>query len=366
MTELERARKEIDEADRAMAELFCRRMQAASTIAEYKKQHGLAVYDPVREAAVVQNASSHVEDQLMREYYVSFLGDLMKISKAYQTRLMEGMRVAFSGTIGAFAHIAATRLFPTATAVPYGDFVAAYSAVERGECDAVVLPVENSYNGEVGQVTDLMFSGSLYVNRVVEFAIDQDLLACEGATLEDIKTVVSHPQALGQCAEYIRTKGFATEEHVNTALAAKLVAEKGDKSVAAIASAEAAEIFGLSVLERNINTDRGNTTRFAVMTRAENTLHGKEGKELCSLVLFTVKHEAGALAKALDIIGLHGYNMRVLRSRPVKDKKWSYYFYAEIEGDVRTSAGEDMLRMLGRFCDRLKPIGTYTKGEKNI
>ncbi len=366
MTELERARRDIDEIDRAMAELFCRRMIASRSIAEYKKEHGLAVYDPAREAAVIEKASGRVTDQLLREYYVSFLGDLMKTSKAYQTRLMEGMRVAFSGTLGAFAHIAATRLFPAATAVPYKDFAAAYAAVEKGECDAVVLPVENSYNGEVGQVTDLMFSGSLYVNRVVEFAIDQDLLVCEGASLADIKTVVSHPQALGQCAEYIRAKGFATEEYGNTALAAKYVAEKGDRSVAAIASAEAAHLFGLTVLERNINTDRGNTTRFAVMTRAENTLHGKEGNELCSLVLFTVKHEAGALAKALDIVGLHGYNMRVLRSRPVKDKKWSYYFYAEIEGDIRTTAGEDMLRMLGRFCDRLKPIGTYTKGEKDI
>ena len=127
-------------------------------------------------------------------------------------------------------------------------------------------------------------------------------------------------------------------------------------------STEAAELFGLKVLERNINTDRGNTTRFAVMTRAENRAHGGSGK-LCSILLFTVKHQAGALAKALDIVGLHGFNMGVLRSRPTKGKMWQYYFYAEVEGDVRTPAGEDMLRMLGRFCDCLKHVGTYEKGE---
>ena len=362
MSKLEDARREIDSIDSAMAELFCRRMVAAKAVALHKKEYGLPVHDPVREAQVIARNSERIEDKTFKEYYVSFLQDLMRTSRAYQTRILEGMRVAFSGTLGAFAHIAVKRMFPSAVAVPYGDFASAYSAVEKGECDAVVLPVENSFNGEVGQVTDLMFGGSLYVNRVMELAVDQDLLACPGATVEDIKEVVSHPQALGQCADYIQSKGFTTREYGNTALAAKYVAEKGDKSLAAIASAEAAEMFGLKVLERNINTDRGNTTRFAVMTRAENTLRSKSGT-LCSILLFTVKHEAGALAKALDIIGLHGFNMGVLRSRPTKGKMWQYYFYAEVEGDVRTPAGEDMIRMLGRFCDCLKHVGTYEKGE---
>ncbi len=362
MKSLEEARREIDSIDSAMAELFCRRMRVAEDVALYKKEYGLPVLDPDREAQVIKKNSDRIDDAVLKEYYISFLQDTMRVSRAYQSRVLEGMRVAFSGTLGAFAHIAVRKLFPMAIAVPYGDFAAAYAAVEHGECDAVVLPVENSFNGEVGQVTDLMFGGSLYVNRVMELAVDQDLLACQGATMETVKEVISHPQALGQCAEYIRAKGYTTREYVNTALAAKLVAEKGDTSLAAIASAEAAEMFGLKVLERNINTDRGNTTRFAVMTRAENPLSLK-GKSLCSLLLFTVKHEAGALAKALDIIGLHGFNMGVLRSRPTKGKKWQYYFYAELEGDVRTPAGEDMLRMLGRFCDCLKHVGTYEKGE---
>lgn len=362
MSRLEEARREIDVIDQQMAELFCKRMEAVKTVAMHKKEHGLPIHDPLREAQVIARNSENVDDDTLKEYYTSFLQDLMGTSRAYQTRLLEGMRVAFSGTLGAFAHIAVKKLFPTATAVPYGDFTAAYHAVENGECDAVVLPIENSFNGEVGQVTDLMFAGNLYVNRIMELAVDQDLLVCSDAVAEDIKEVVSHPQALGQCADYIRAKGYTSREYGNTALAAKYVAEKGDKSLAAIASAEAAELFGLKVLERNINTDRGNTTRFAVMTRAENRVRSNSGT-LCSILLFTVKHQAGALAKALDIIGLHGFNMGVLRSRPTKGKMWQYYFYAEVEGDVRTPAGEDMLRMLGRFCDCLKHAGTYEKGE---
>lgn len=362
MNELEKARIDIDGIDKELAVLFCRRMKAAEQIALYKKAKGLAVYDAEREAKVIAKNAALVDDLTLREFFVNFMGDTMKVSRAYQNRLLEGMRVAFSGTLGAFAHLAVKKAYPTAKAVPHADFAAAYAAVESGDCDAVVLPVENSYNGEVGQVTDLMFSGSLYVNRVIELAVDQDLLGVKGATLADVKEVISHPQALGQCGEYIHQKGFETREYGNTALAAKYVAEKGDKSVAAIASAEAAEIFGLSVLERHINTDRDNTTRFAVMTRAENA--GRENiKGLRSILLFTVNHEAGALAKALDIIGLHGFNMGVLRSRPVKEKKWQYYFYAEIEGDVRTPAGVDMMRMLERFCDCLKHVGTYEKGE---
>ena len=360
MSSLDEARKEIDAIDKEMAKLFCRRMAAAQAIAAYKKEHGLSVYDAKREDAVIARNSALVEDSLIQEYYVSFLRDTMKVSRAYQSRLLKDMRVAFSGTPGAFAHIAVQKLYPSAEAVPYGDFVSAYRAVEKGECDAVVLPVENSFNGEVGQVTDLMFSGSLFVNRIMELAVDQDLLGCPDGEISDVKEVISHPQALGQCAEYIRKKGFATREYVNTALAAKYVAETGDKSLAAIASAEAAEIFGLKVLERNINTERGNTTRFAVMTRAQCPVYEKD-EDVISMLLFTVKHQAGALVKALDIIGIYGYNMRVLRSRPVKEKKWQYYFYVEVEGDIRTEKGKTMLDTLKQFCDSLKIAGTYGK-----
>ncbi len=361
MNELEKARKVINEVDGEMASLFEKRMQASLQIAKYKREHGLSIYDKKREDEILQRASAKIPDKEISEYYVRFVESVMTLSKAYQSRFISGMRVAYSGTEGAFAHIATMKLFPSAVAVAYKNFDEAYGAVVKGECDSVVLPVENSYNGEVGQVTDFMFSGNLVVNSMTELAVSQDLLVIKGTRIEDVRTVISHPQALGQCADFIRENGFRTEEYANTALAAKYVKEKGDRSVAAIASAEAAEIFGLEVLTKNINASRSNTTRFAVFSPSPVKRASTE-KGVHSILLFTVRNEAGALAKAIDVIGKYGFNMRTLRSRPMKELLWQYYFYVEAEGDVNSENGEKMMAELSRYCDRLKSAGTYING----
>ena len=335
-------------------------MKAAEAVAEYKKERGLAILDEARENEVIVRNSAFVEEDGIREYYVSFLRNTMAVSRAYQSRLMEGMRVAFSGTEGAFAHIAACNLYPTAKKIAFGDFAEAYRAVERGECDVAVLPVENSYNGEVGQVTDLMFSGSLYVNGMFDLPITQDLLAKDGVEIGEIREVVSHPQAFGQCRDYIERHGFVRHEFANTALAARWVAESPDRTVAAIGSREAAEIFGLKVIDHDINESRSNSTRFAIFSRTANKRIKKEGG-VHSILLFTVRNEAGALAKAVDVIGRYGFNMRTLRSRPMKELLWEYYFYVEVEGNVQSEAGASLLESLGEFCDRLKFAGTYIK-----
>ena len=356
---LTQARKIINEIDKKMAELFVERMKAAELVAEHKKEHGLNVCDPVREAELIRANSLLIDNETYREYYVNFQKSTMDISKAYQTRLIEGMKVAYSGTEGAYAHIAATKLFPTAKKVAFGSFDDAYRAVENGECDVAVLPIENTYNGDVGQVADLMFSGSLYVNNVTELAISHDLLAPRGVKLEDVKTVMSHPQALGQCHEYIVKHGFLEIEFSNTALAAKHVASLNDGKTAAIASAEAAEIFGLEVLDTNVNASRSNTTRFAVLSRSKHEHNGQDAR-IRSILFFTVKNKAGALAKAVDVIAKHGFNMGVLRSRPMKELMWQYYFYVETEGDLNSENGKKMMEELKNHCDRLKTVGSYT------
>ena len=357
---LDKARKIINEVDRQMAELFVKRMRASEMVAEYKKERGLSILDTAREEEVIRQNSALIDDDLLREYYIGFLRNNMAVSRAYQSRLMEGMKVAFSGTEGAFAHIAANKLYPTAEKMSFGDFAGAYRAVEKGECDVAVLPVENSYNGEVGQVTDLMFSGSLYVNGMFDLPVTQDLLAKPGTKIEDIREVVSHPQAFGQCAEYIKRHGFSRHEFANTALAARWVAESDDRSVAAIGSREAAEIFGLTVLDHDINESRQNSTRFAIFSRVANKRIAKDGG-VHSILLFTVRNEAGALAKAIDVIGRHGFNMRTLRSRPMKELLWEYYFYVELEGNIQSEKGGMLMESLGEFCDRLKFAGTYIK-----
>lgn len=356
MTEIEEARKSINEADKEIAGLFVKRMKAVEKVFEYKKLHGLPIYDEKREQNVIQKASSYIEDETIRAYYIDFLKSIMNISKKYQSRLQNGVKIAYSGIKGAFAHIAASKLYPDGNLISYPDFSSAYNAVADSECDLAVLPIENSSAGEVGSVIDMIFSGSLYINGIYNLPISQNLLAVKGAKISDIKTVVSHRQAINQSIDYIKEKGFEICETTNTAIAAKSVAEQNDKSVAAIASLETAPIYGLEVLDRNINKSNVNTTRFAVLSKVKAKSENEN-----TVLLFTVSNNAGSLAKAINIIGKYNYNMVSLRSRPLKEHPWKYYFYVEIDKNVETELGNIMLSELKEHCDLLKVAGTFTE-----
>ena len=352
---LEEARRIINEVDSQMAELFIKRMRAAEMVYEHKKEYGVPILDQKREDAVIEKNSALVEDEALRGYYIDYLKHTMSLSRAYQYRMQNGLKVAYSGVEGAFAHIAAGRIFPEAVRVSQKDFNSAYSAVENGECDVAVLPIENSFAGEVGQTIDLIFSGNLYINGIYELEVHQNLLGVKDATVEDIKRVTSHPQALNQCHDYIEMRGFEAEEANNTAVAAKAVAEANDRSFGAIASAETAEIYGLKVIEANINKSGENTTRFAVLSKVKASSPSLSN----TVLMFSVKHEAGSLASAIDIIGKYGYSMTALRSRPMRKHSWQYYFYVEIEGSTATDNGVKMLEELSKVCDKLKVAGTF-------
>ena len=358
MTELERARKIINETDKEMARLFEKRMDAARIVAEYKKQNGLKIDDFVREAEIITRNTDYIENEEYRSYYVNFLQGNIDLSKKLQHKLLDGMRVAYSGVEGAFANIAAEKVFPDAKAIGYKDFKAAYNAVIEGECDCAVLPIENSHNGDVGQVLDLAFFGSLFISGVYEIEVVQNLLGNKGATLSTIKEVISHPQALGQCAEFIREKGYTATDAVNTAVAAKMVAESGRTDIAAIGSIEAAKKFGLEKIEGHINESGTNTTRFAVFTRAEKAATPNDKH---FVMMFTVKNAAGSLGEAITVIGRHGFNLKALKSRPTKELIWDYYFYAEGEGDITGDNGKEMLLDLQKCCNNLKILGHFEK-----
>ena len=350
------AREEINRIDREMAELFCRRLRAVQDVAAYKKSRGLPVLDPAREREVVERCSSYMEDEVMREYYVCQLKTTMALSRRYQHRLLCGEKVAYSGVPGAFAARAARVIFPDAEAVPCKDFAAAYEAVEKGECECAVLPVENSIGGDVAQVLDLAYAGSLYITGVYELEIEQNLLGVPGATTADLAEVVSHPQALSQCAPYLQKNGWTVREAVNTAAAAKAVAEAGDKRVAAIGTREAAEMYGLEVIAANIGADNTNTTRFAVFSRVPRQPQAGDGR---FLLFFTVRHQAGALGRAIDAIAEAGFNLRALKSRPTKKSNWSYYFFAEGEGSLSDEKGRTLLTSLTSVCESVRVLGTY-------
>lgn len=356
--DLTEARRIIREADEAIAPLFEQRMRAVREVAEWKKLHGLPILDKAQEDKALEERVELIADPELRPYYIRFLQDTMEVSKRYQHRLVEGIRVAYSGVEGAFAHIASRRIFPEGVLTSFASFADAYSAVAAGECDCAVLPIENSYAGEVGQVIDLMFSGDLYVNGVHDLYITQNLLGTRDAELSDIRRVISHPQALGQCRVYLRKHGFEEINAANTARAAQTVMESGDKHLAAIASYETADLYGLKILDQGINESRSNTTRFAVFSRAENRPESNRENHTF-ILLFTVHNEAGALAKAISVIGEYGYNMRVLRSRPMKDLPWKYYFYVEADGDDTSEQGQKMFAELSKHCAMLKVVGRF-------
>ena len=360
---LQEAREKIASVDREMEQLFERRLEAAAAIADWKRQNSMQVRDEQQEERVIARNSALVQDPEKQGLYLAFLRETMRLTRLYQHKLLEGARVAYCGVVGAFAQIAAERIFPDAYLIACHSFEEAYQAVLKGECESAVLPVENSYAGEVGQVVDMMFDGPLFVNGVYDLAIDQCLIGTADAQNAQVRTVVSHPQALQQCGKYIDRRGFEVVEASNTAVAAQQVAQAGDPSLAAIASAQTASLYGLKILDWNVNESRTNTTRFAVFSQSKVE---RSGAGSAFILLFTVSDETGALAKAVNIISDRGFNMRVLRSRPMKRLPWHYYFYAEIEGDENSEEGRQLLEALQGVCKTLKCVGGYTSGENAL
>ena len=358
MRDIKEIRNNIDDIDKKMAILFEQRMELVKDVALYKKDKGLPIGDAKREKSIILKTKNSISDENIKEYYISFIKNNMDISKKYQIRLLKGLKVAYSGTVGAFSYICACELFPSAKKVAYGGFKACYEAVENLECDIAILPIENSFQGDVGQVNDIMFKGDLYIKGMYDLPVVHDILGVKGAKISDIKTLVSHPQALAQCQNFIKKNKIKTIDYSNTALAASYVKEKNDKSIAAIASSKCAKYFDLECLYHSVNDDRNNTTRFAIFSKSSKAFITDKEDTYFSLV-FTSANEAGSLAKALDIIGKYGFNMRTLRSRPMKNLMWQYYFYIEAKGDITSKNGKECLKELEKYCDKIKVIGSY-------
>ena len=265
-------------------------------------------------------------------------------------------RIAYCGIEGAFAHIVTKRLFPGDEAISFSNLRETYDAALCKDCDYAVLPIDNSYSGEVTAVMDLLFEGDLFVNAMYSLPVTQNLLGVPGSRKEDIRRVVSHPKALEQCDEYIRKAGYEVVQATNTAVAAKETAERKDVTTAAIASVETAKIYGLEVLDEQINESDDNTTRFVVLSKEKGHIDGN-GVDNGFIVLFTVENSSGALLGPLRVIADHDYNMRVLHSRPLKHHQWQYYFYVEIEGDHDTEKGHAMKEDLEKTCSYVKVLG---------
>lgn len=361
-SDIAEARKNIDRIDREMAELFAERMQAAAVVAAYKEEHGLPVEDKAREAEMIARNTERLPPAY-RPYYRNFLVGTITESKRYQRLLVSGLRVAYSGVEGAFAHVATMRIFgEPGEKVACPDFATAYRSVESGACHCAVLPIENSYAGDVGQVMDLAWRGSLTISGIYDLPLSQCLLAKPGVTLAEVREVVSHPQALAQCQPYLRRQGWIQTTAVNTAVAARTVAAGERREVAVIAARETAELYGLQVLENDINEQKSNTTRFAVFSTAACEIKPSDNH---FVLLFSCKNQPGTLGDAISVISRHDYNLKCLKSHPTGVENWAYYFYAEGEGNLGTEAGQTMRRELERVCNSVRVLGSFS-GERML
>ena len=356
MDALEHARAEIDEVDAQLAALFERRMAAVLQVAEYKRAHGMPIFDAAREAAVLEKAAARIHAPALRPYYKDHVQNMMDVAKQYEALILGQNRAAYQGVEGAFAHIALRALFPHAEAVSCPTWDDVFAAVERGDAAHGVVPFENSHAGDVSAVLDLCYNHpDLWVVDVYDLPISQNLLVLPGTQLAEIRSVYSHQQAIAQSETFLKQFHLPATAMLNTAMAAKFVAESGDKTKAAIASAETAALYGLEVLVPRINTDGDNTTRFIVISRQKPTAGNRFS------LLFTVDNKPGKLAEVIQIIGASGFNMESIKSRPMPHVPFEYYFYVELVGDPTADETGALLHELDRTCRTVRLLGVYTK-----
>ena len=356
MNALEQARVEIDAVDAQLAALFERRMAAVLSVAQYKQSHGLPIFDASREAVVLEKSAARIQNPVLRPYYKDHVQHMMDVAKQYEAEVLGQNRAAYQGVEGAFAHIALKALFPHAEAVSYPTWDEVFNAVANGDAAHGVVPFENSHAGDVSAVLDLCYNHpELWVVDVYDLPISQNLLVLPGTQLSEIKSVYSHQQAIAQSETFLKQFHLPATAMPNTAMAAKFVAESGDKSKAAIASVETAALYGLEVLVPSINTDGDNTTRFIVLSREKPTVGNRFS------LLFTVDNKPGKLGEVIQLIGASGFNMESIKSRPMPHVPFEYYFYVELVGDPTRDETAALLHELDRICRTVRLLGVYTK-----
>lgn len=268
------------------------------------------------------------------------------------------MKIAFQGEPGANSHIAISDAYPTAEAMPCATFEDALSAISSGEADLGMIPIENSVAGRVADIHHLLPTSKLFIVGEWFLPIRHQLVAVPGAKLEDIKTVESHVHALGQCRRIIRKFGLKPIVAGDTAGSARIIAERGDKTCAAISSRLAAKIYGLDILAEDIEDEAHNTTRFVVLAREPRWAAQGSGK-LVTTFVFRVRNLPAALYKALGGFATNGVNMTKLESYMVGGHFTQTQFYADVEGHPDERLLRLALEELDFFAREVKILGVY-------
>jgi prephenate dehydratase len=267
------------------------------------------------------------------------------------------MKVSFQGEPGAYSEQAVFDYFGDVETIPCESFDAMFDSVVSGKSDLALAPIENSLAGSIHQNYDLLLRHNLHIVGEYFLRVRHCLIAMPGVKKEDIKKAISHPQALGQCAAYLRNHGIKTEQVYDTAGSVKMLKESGARDVAAIASKRAAELYEMQILEEGIEDNAENYTRFLAVGR-EPVVPELEAK---TSIVFTLKNQPGALFKALSVFALRDIDLTKIESRPLQGKPWEYLFYIDFIGSTSDSVSKRALDHLREYALILRVLGSYPR-----
>lgn len=378
--DLEQVRQKLDLVDDKIAELYGERMELIKQVVEAKKKEGKATNDPEREKKILLRVSDKVEEDC-QVYLKRVFETIFETSKAYQTMNMENSsgiaekikgalnkgelvlpnkaKVACQGIMGAYSGIAADRLFELADITYFKNFEGVFQAVEKGFCKYGVLPIENSSAGSVNQVYDLMKEHKFYIVKSVRLWVSHTLVGNKDTNLSDIKEIVSHEQAISQCKSYLeKFPNVKITACPNTAVAAKMVAESGRKDIAALSSRECADIYGLKILDNNVQDSNSNYTRFILI--AKDMEFYADARKI-SIMTTLPQNTAGSLNKLLSKFSNLGINLTKLESRPIIGSSFEFMFYFDFECDIKNKGLINLLAELDNSTEQFTFLGAYNE-----
>ena len=377
--EIQQLREKINQCDDTLVRAFRERMDTAMEIAKYKQENGLPVLDPARERAVISRVTEGCDDSTA--LYIKLLyNTLFDLSRSYQQRYLTNATpltnhiqqaiehtpavfpkravVACQGVEGAYSQQACDKLFALPSLMYCKQFEGVFQAIQSGLCAYGVLPIENSSYGSVTEVYDLMRRYRFSIVRSIRLKIDHRLLAKPGVKLEDIKEIVSHEQAIGQCGEFLKNhKDVKVTVFGNTAEAARYVAESDRCDLAAISSPACAALYGLAVVADSISDSDSNFTRFICIAKE---LQIYPGADKMSLML-NVQHRPGALYSMIARFAALGLNLTKLESRPIAGTDFEFMFYFDLDASVYAPEALQLLCELDAGPETFTFLGSYSE-----
>lgn len=360
MNKLEDLRCSIDKIDEKLIKLFEERMNVVLDVAKYKKENNIPVLNSKREQQVLDKIGRCLNDPKYKKFAEEFMKSIMNISKDMESSFIENkqkLKVGFQGVCGSFSEQALFEYFgDNVEAVNVEEFEDVFINLKENKFEYGVVPIENSSTGAITEVYDLLNKYDLYIVGECYVKVDQNLMAKKETSIDDIEEVYSHPQGFKQSRVFLnKHPEWKLIPYYNTAKSAEFVNECSRKNVAAIGSRKAAEIYGLKILNANINSVKTNTTRFIIVGRK------LEVNKKCSKVslVLSIRHEAGSLYNSLRFFAENNINLLKIESRPIKDRPFEYFFYIDFEGNINDEKIKNAIGLVGKNSLYLKIIGNY-------